>query len=110
MTAREYLAMRGLIVEENGQQVLRWHRQQEGATFIVRAPLGWFLNTFGRVIEQALAQGRSVYDALMHSTFEVQMQVEGPDGQPTTINVQRTALELGWAGHFGSWRADGLID
>jgi len=110
MTAREYLESKGLVVEQDGQLVIRFERNDGNVIRIVTAPLGYVLTVFGPVIEAALVSGLSPYDALMTATFDVETTVEGPDGQPTTITVKRTAFELGWAGHFGALKASGKLD
>lgn len=112
MTAREYLDSKGLIVEEDHQVVMRFERRDRDADTlrIVTAPLGYVLNTFGSTIEAALAAGRSPYEALLDAQYSVATTVEGPDGKPTEIIVQRSALELGWAGHFGALKAQGVLD
>lgn len=110
MTAREYLDSKGLIVEENHQVVMQFERRDDDTLRIVTAPLGYVLNTFGSTIEAALAAGRSPYEALLDAQYSVATTVEGPDGKPTEIIVQRSALELGWAGHFGALKAQGVLD
>lgn len=109
MTAREYLESKGLVVLDGDEYMVRWERADGDHVRIVSAPLGYVLRVFGPTIEAALAEGRSVYDALMTATYEIETEVEGPDGKPIRITVHRTALELGWAGHFGAWKAAGLI-
>ena len=110
MTAREYLDSKGLIVEEDHQVVMRFERRDADTLRIVTAPLGYVLNTFGPTIEAALEAGRSPYEALLDAQYSVATTVEGPDGKPTEIIVQRSALELGWAGHFGALKAQGVLD
>lgn len=111
MTAREYLESKGLVVlGDDKEYKVRWDRSEGDAIRVVEAPLGYVLNTFGSTIEGALQDGGSPYDALMAATFGVESLVEGPDGEEQIITVQRSALELGWAGHFGAWKAAGKLD